>query len=83
MALDGVGEGPPDQLDVDVRIVAAERIEEALATGAEALVTSCPWCLRMFRDAVAEGGACLEVYDLTELALISAGERALAGGAAR
>ncbi len=50
-----------------------ERIEEALATGAEALVTACPWCLRVFKDAVDQTSADLEVYDLADLALISAG----------
>ena len=52
---------------------AQERIEEALATGAEALVTSCPWCVRSFKDAVAESKADIGVYDLTELILKSAG----------
>jgi Fe-S oxidoreductase len=52
---------------------AQERIEEALATGAEALVTACPWCERVFNDAVAESGAAISVYDLTDLALKSAG----------
>ena len=52
---------------------AAERLEEAAATGAEALVTACPWCERVFRDAAAESGMELPVYDLVDLALISAG----------
>jgi heterodisulfide reductase subunit D len=51
----------------------AERIEEALATGAEALVTACPWCLRVFKDAVAETSADIAIYDLADLALMSAG----------
>jgi Fe-S oxidoreductase len=51
----------------------AERIEEALATGAEALVTACPWCERVFLDAIMEMNADIALYDLTELALISAG----------
>lgn len=46
---------------------AAERIEEARGTGAEALVTACPWCLRVFRDTVEEMGNGLRVLDLTEL----------------
>jgi Fe-S oxidoreductase len=52
---------------------ATERLEEARATGAEALVTACPWCVRVFRDAAAESGMDLPVYDLIDLALISAG----------
>jgi heterodisulfide reductase subunit D len=50
-----------------------ERIDEALSTGAEALVTACPWCLRVFKDAVAETSADIAVYDLADLALMSAG----------
>jgi Fe-S oxidoreductase len=50
-----------------------ERIDEALATGAEALVTACPWCLRVFKDAVADTSADIAVYDLADLALMSAG----------
>jgi Fe-S oxidoreductase len=52
---------------------AAERIREARATGAEAMVTSCPWCERSFLDAVAETGEELEIYDLSELVAMSMG----------
>jgi Fe-S oxidoreductase len=30
---------------------ASERVEEARATGADAIVTACPWCERNFLDA--------------------------------
>ena len=46
---------------------AAERITEATSTGAEALVTACPWCERNFLDAVAGDGQKMKVYDLVEL----------------
>lgn len=46
---------------------AQERIEEAKATGAEAIVTACPWCERNFRDAIAKTGDKLQVYDIVEL----------------
>jgi Fe-S oxidoreductase len=46
---------------------ALERIEEAKATGAEALVTACPWCKRNFTDAINESGEKLKVYDVVEL----------------
>ncbi len=58
---------------------AAERLEEALATGAEALATACPWCVRAFRDAAAESGADLPVYDLVDLVALSAGIKVPAG----
>jgi Fe-S oxidoreductase len=51
---------------------AQERLAEALATGAEALVTACPWCERTFRDAATESGIDLPVYDVIDLALKSA-----------
>jgi Fe-S oxidoreductase len=46
---------------------AIERIKEARDTGAEALVTACPWCIRNFKDAVKETGDTLKVYDVVEL----------------
>ncbi len=46
---------------------ARERIEEALATGADALATSCPWCERNLRDAAESMGADIEIVDVTEL----------------
>ncbi len=46
---------------------ANERLKEAKATGATALVTSCPWCERNFKDAVKEYGEDIEVYDIAEI----------------
>ncbi|MGE5423569.1 MAG: (Fe-S)-binding protein [Ignavibacteriales bacterium] len=46
---------------------AAERIDEANATGAEALVTACPWCESNFRNAVDNNGKRIQVYDIIEL----------------
>jgi Fe-S oxidoreductase len=46
---------------------AKERLDEAAATGATALVTACPWCERVFKDAVAESGSSLQVLDVMEL----------------
>ncbi len=48
---------------------ATERIEEAMATGAEALVTACPWCQRNFRDALEQSEAKIKLYDIVELLL--------------
>ena len=47
---------------------AKERINEAIATGADTLVTACPWCERNFRDAIQESGAKMEILDIVELA---------------
>ncbi|MFC1971895.1 (Fe-S)-binding protein [Chloroflexota bacterium] len=46
---------------------AGERIEEAMSTGAEALVTACPWCERTLTDAVNSKGEPMQIYDLLEL----------------
>lgn len=47
---------------------AKERIEEAKSTGAEAIVTACPWCERNFMDAVEQTGGGMKVMDIVELA---------------
>jgi len=46
---------------------AGERIEEAGTTGAEAIVTACPWCERSFKDAVSSEGGKMKVLDIIEL----------------
>jgi len=46
---------------------AGERIEEAAATGAEAIVTACGWCERNFLDALRENPGDMKVYDIVEL----------------
>jgi len=46
---------------------ANERLKEAKATGATALVTSCSWCERNFKDAIEEYGIDIEVYDIAEI----------------
>lgn len=54
---------------------ARERIAEARASGARALVTACSRCELNFSEAAGADGSDLEVYDVLELA-----ERALGGG---
>jgi Fe-S oxidoreductase len=49
------------------RMTANDRIEEAAATGARALVSACPWCERNFTDAMASHGAKLEILDVVTL----------------
>jgi Fe-S oxidoreductase len=46
---------------------AAERIAEAKATGAAALVSACPWCERNFMDAIGAQEDAMKVYDIVEL----------------
>jgi Fe-S oxidoreductase len=52
---------------------ANNRIEEAEATGAEALVSCCPFCSTNLKDAIKQRGDRLAFYDLTELVLKSMG----------
>ena len=59
----GVRESNPDF----ARWTADERIKEARATGAEAIVSSCPGCETSFRDINKENGGSLPVYDVVEL----------------
>ncbi len=44
-----------------------KRIEEAVSTGAEALVTACPWCEKTFNEAIKASGSNYKVYDIVEL----------------
>ena len=46
---------------------AGQRIEEARSTGAEAIVSACPWCERTFIDVVKNNGLDMKVYDVLEL----------------
>ncbi len=46
---------------------ANERLREAQATGAEAIVSACPWCEKTFNDAAGKSGSNLRVYDIIEL----------------
>jgi Fe-S oxidoreductase len=47
--------------------VAKERLFEAEYVGAEAIVTACPICVRIFEDAVKAGKSKLKIYDLAEI----------------
>lgn len=46
---------------------ATERLAEAKATGAEAIVSACPWCERNFTDAVKSQDENIKVYDIVDL----------------
>ena len=59
----GVGRSNPEF----AQWTAAERIDEAETTGAEAIVTACPWCQKIFNKTIEDGGSRLQVYDIVEL----------------
>jgi Fe-S oxidoreductase len=46
---------------------ANERLNEARATGATALVTSCPWCEKNFKDAAGQDKQDMKVFDIAEI----------------
>jgi Fe-S oxidoreductase len=63
----GAGAGV-SQANADFALwTANERLKEAVATGASALVTSCPWCERNFKDAARQFGVDMAVYDVAEV----------------
>lgn len=49
------------------RSVTSERLFEAEHAGADAIVTACPICVRLFEDAIAEKKTKMKVYDLAEI----------------
>ncbi len=63
----GAGGGVNESNPGFARWTAQERIEEAVSTGAEAIVTACPWCEKNFNEAIKESGSSLKVYDIVEL----------------
>jgi len=63
----GAGGGVIDAFPDFAEWTALERIEEAKTTGAEAMVTACPWCKRNFSDALKKTGDRLKIIDIVEL----------------
>ncbi len=54
------------------------RVKEALDTGAEVLVTSCPHCIACLEDSVKLSGQEMRVMDLAELAASAIGRETAA-----
>lgn len=63
----GAGGGVKESYPEFSSWTANERIEEAKSTGAEAIVTACPWCIRNFKDALSTGSHKMDVYDIAEM----------------
>jgi len=51
--------------------ISSERIEEAKATGAEAIATCCPYCEQSLSDPIRRNREKLKLYDLTDLMLMA------------
>lgn len=63
----GAGAGVRERYPEFSSWTAGERIEEARATGAEAIVSACPHCERNFLDAVEQRAEGLKVFDILDL----------------
>jgi Fe-S oxidoreductase len=63
----GAGGGVREAYPEYSQWTASERIAEARATGAEALVSACPWCERNFRDAMETLRDPMKIYDIVDL----------------
>lgn len=63
----GAGGGVREAFPEFSNWTATERIEEAKATGAEAIVTACGWCERNFTDAISTTGEKMAVFDVVDL----------------
>jgi Fe-S oxidoreductase len=63
----GAGGGVIDAFPDFALWTASERLKEARTTGAEAIVTACPWCKRNLSDAAAGIGERLQIYDILEI----------------
>ncbi|MBT6500354.1 MAG: (Fe-S)-binding protein [Deltaproteobacteria bacterium] len=62
------GGGNLEMIDKDLSAaIAKEKVEEALATGAEAIVTACQQCVRTMNTYVKRNKIQLEVLDITQL----------------
>ncbi|MBN1190988.1 MAG: (Fe-S)-binding protein [Dehalococcoidales bacterium] len=63
----GAGGGSREAYPEYAAWVAQERIEEAKATGANAIVSACGWCERNFLDGIQADGCNMKVFDVIDL----------------
>jgi len=69
----GAGGGVYEAFPEFAEWTAADRLQEAKDTGAEALVTACPWCERLFKDTLEQTGDDLKILDVMDLLTLSLG----------
>ncbi len=63
----GAGGGVREQNQDFNSWTAAQRMEEAVATGASAVITACPGCQQSFKDALKGNKNGFKVYDIVEI----------------
>jgi heterodisulfide reductase subunit D len=51
--------------------ISSERVEEAKATGAEAIATCCPYCEQNLSDPIKRNKEKIKIYDLMDLMLMA------------
>ena len=69
----GAGAGVKSAFPEFALKTAKTRIEEAEDTGAQVLVSSCPFCSTNLQDGINEGGSKLKYYDINELLIMALG----------
>jgi Fe-S oxidoreductase len=69
----GAGRGTGEAFPEFARWAAEQRLAEVREIGAEALVSTCPWCKNNFAKVAGKNGDNLKVYDIAELILASVG----------
>jgi len=63
----GAGAGALEAFEDFSIHTATERMEEAMSTKADAMVTACPWCERIFSDAAESHGMEFPVFDVMDI----------------
>jgi Fe-S oxidoreductase len=69
----GAGAGVKSAFPELALFAAKNRIEEAEDTGADTLVSACPFCSTNLQDGISERSSKLKYYDISELLLMSLG----------
>ena len=63
----GAGGGRMWMEESEGKRINAERADEALATGAQAVAVACPFCMTMLNDSIASRDSAIPVYDIAEV----------------
>ena len=69
----GAGAGVKSAFPEFALRTAQTRLEEAEDTGAEIIVSACPFCSTNLQDGIKEKGSKLQFYDINELILMALG----------
>ena len=69
----GAGRGTKEAFPLFARWAAQQKLTEVKEVGAEALVSTCPWCKNNFTQTLGQDGNNLKVFDISEIILASIG----------